>query len=138
MPDERSLNHSVWEYKYHIVWIPKCGRKQLYGQIAKYLGEIFHELARQKESQIAEGHLCPDHVHMLIAIPPKHAATQAGGLYQGKKRDSPKLHGVAEKFLRTKLLGEGYYVSTVGRDEEMIKWYIQECRRSVEMLPCVQ
>ena len=62
-------NRNVWECKYHIVRIPKYRRKRLYGQIARYLGEIFHELAGHKESRIVEGHLCPDYVHILIAIP---------------------------------------------------------------------
>ena len=67
----KSLTHSRWDCKYHVVWIPKCRKKQLYGGVAKYLGNIFHELAKERESQVVEDHLCPDHVHMLIEIPPK-------------------------------------------------------------------
>jgi REP element-mobilizing transposase RayT len=70
MDDYESLSHTKWECKYHIVFIPKCRRKTLFGQIRQHLGEVFHKLAAQKESRIEEGHLQPDHVHMLISIPP--------------------------------------------------------------------
>jgi len=69
--DYASLSHTKWECKYHVVFIPKCRRKVLYGNVRRHLGEVFHELARQRESQILEGHLCLDHVHMMIRIPPK-------------------------------------------------------------------
>jgi putative transposase len=74
MDDElESLNHTVWECKYHVVFIPKCRRKVLYGELRRYLGDVFKKLASQKESRIEEGHLMPDHVHMMIAIPPKYS-----------------------------------------------------------------
>jgi putative transposase len=79
-----SLNHSKWECKYHVVFIPKRRRKTLYGTVRKHLGEVFHRLAAQKESRIEEGHLLPDHVHMLIAIPPKYAVSQVIGYIKGK------------------------------------------------------
>jgi putative transposase len=128
MSDARSLNHSVWECKYHVVWIPKCRRKQLYGQIAKYLGEIFHELARQKESRIEEGHVCPDHIHMLIAIPPKYAVSQVVGYIKGKSAIAIARNymGRQKNFVGQNFWARGYYVSTVGRDEETIKRYIRE------------
>ena len=84
MSDEKSLTHSVWDCKYHVVWIPKYRKKQLYGAVVKYLGSIFHELARERESRILEGHLCPDHVHMLIEIPPKYSVAQVVGYIKGK------------------------------------------------------
>ena len=68
-----SLNHSVWECKYHVVFIPKCRRKTLYRDLRQYLGDVFRKLAQQKESRVEEGHLLSDHVHMLLAIPPKYA-----------------------------------------------------------------
>ena len=77
MDEFESLSHSKWECKYHIVFIPKCRRRVLYGQLRSHLGEVFHTLARQRESRIEEGHLMPDHVHMLISIPPKYAVSQA-------------------------------------------------------------
>ena len=84
MSDYRSLNHSRWECKYHIVFIPKYRRKRIFGQIKRYLGEVFHRLARQKESLIEEGHLMSDHVHMMISIPPKYSVAQVVGFIKGK------------------------------------------------------
>ncbi len=84
MDECESLNHTKWECKYHVVFIPKCRRKVLYGELRRYLGEIFRRLAEQKESRIEEGHLLPDHVHMMIAISPKYAASQVIGYIKGK------------------------------------------------------
>jgi len=84
MREVNSLSHTRWECKYHIVFIPKYRRKQLYGHIRRELGEIFRRLARQKESEIEEGHLMPDHVHMMISIPPKYAVSQVVGFIKGK------------------------------------------------------
>ena len=71
MDEMESLSHTKWECKYHVVFIPKCRRKTLYGELRQHLGEVCRKLAVQKESRIEEGHLLPDHVHMMIAIPPK-------------------------------------------------------------------
>ena len=79
-----SLNHSVWDCKYHVVFIPKCRRRTLYGELRRNLGDVFRQLAHQKESRIEEGHLLADHVHMLIAIPPKYAVAQVVGFIKGK------------------------------------------------------
>jgi putative transposase len=76
MDEERSLNHYRWECKYHVVFIPKCRRKALYEQLRRHLGEVFRTLAQQRECRIEEGHLLPDHVHMLISIPQKYAVSQ--------------------------------------------------------------
>jgi len=84
MEDRQSLSHTVWECKYHVVWIPKYRRKRIFGELRQYLGDVFRELARQKESQVLEGHLLPDHVHMLVAIPPKYAVSQVIGHIKGK------------------------------------------------------
>ena len=84
MIDYSSLNHTKWECKYHIVFIPKYRRKALYKELRKHLGELFKELAKQRESRIEEGHLMPDHVHMMIAIPPKYAVSQVVGYIKGK------------------------------------------------------
>ena len=84
MDEYESLNHSKWECKYHVVFIPKCRRRTLYEQLRQHLGEVFRKLAAQKESRIEEGHLMPDHVHMLIAIPPKYAVSQVVGYIKGK------------------------------------------------------
>jgi putative transposase len=84
MDEFESLSHSKWECKYHVVFIPKCRRKTLYGQLRPHLGEVFRKLALQKESPIEEGHLMPDHVHMLISIPPKYPVSQVVGFIKGK------------------------------------------------------
>src|SRR5436190_9574106 len=80
MDEYESLSHTKWECKYHVVFIPKCRRKTLYGQLRQHLGDVFRKLALQKESRIEEGHLKPDHVHMMISIPPKYAVSQVIGL----------------------------------------------------------
>lgn len=82
-----SLSHSVFECKYHVVFIPKYRRKVLYGSLRPHLGKVFRQLAQQKECRVEEGHLMPDHVHMLLSIPPKYAVSQV--LYERKKRDPP-------------------------------------------------
>jgi putative transposase len=84
MEDFSSLKHTRWECKYHVVFIPKCRRKVLYGQVRQHLGKLFHELAGQRESKILEGHLCVDHVHMLVRIPPKHSVSYVVGYVKGK------------------------------------------------------
>jgi putative transposase len=128
MQDVKSLTHSVWECKYHVVWIPKYRRKKLYGDLREYLGEIFHELARQKESKIVEGHLCPDHIHALIEIPPKYSVAQVVGYIKGKSAIAIARNYLGRKrdFTGQNFWAKGYYVSTVGRDEATIKKYIQE------------
>ena len=80
----QSLSHSKWDCKYHVVFVPKYRRKVMFGEIRKFLGPVFHELSRQKECRIVEGHLMPDHVHMCIEIPPKHAVASVIGFLKGK------------------------------------------------------
>jgi len=84
MENEQSLTHTKWDCKYHIVWIPKYRKKKLYGQIRIFLGELFKDLAAQRGCVIIEGHLQPDHVHILISIPPKYAVAQIVGFLKGK------------------------------------------------------
>jgi len=84
MDEYNALSHTTWECKYHVVFIPKCRRKTLYAELRRHLGEVFHKLALQKDSKIVEGHLMPDHVHMLISIPPKYAVSQVVGSIKGK------------------------------------------------------
>jgi putative transposase len=113
-----SLNHSVWDCKYHVVFIPKCRRKTLYGDLRQYLGEVFRRLAQQKESRIEEGHLLSDHVHMLIAMPPKHAVAQVVGFIKGKSAiHLARVYGERKRnFVGQHFWARGYFVSTVGRD----------------------
>jgi putative transposase len=121
-----SLNHSVWDCKYHVVFIPKCRRKTLYVELRKYLGEVFRKLAEQKESRIEEGHLLSDHVHMLIAIPPKYAVSQVIGFIKGKSAiHLARVYGERKRnFVGQHFWARGYFVSTVGRDEAVIREYI--------------
>jgi len=84
MIEGQSLNHTVWECKYHIVWIPKYRKKTIFKGLRTYLGTVFKDLASQKECKIEEGHLMPDHVHILISIPPKYSVSQVVGFIKGK------------------------------------------------------
>ena len=84
MNETRTLNHSKYDCKYHLVFIPKYRKKTLYVELRKHLGEIFRELAKHRESEVLEGHLMPDHVHMMISIPPKYAVSQVVGYIKGK------------------------------------------------------
>ena len=128
MSDILSLSHSVWECKYHIVWIPKYRRKALYGRIRDRLGEVFHELARQKECKILEGHLMGDHVHVLMSIPPKYAVAQVVGFVKGKSAiDIARTFGGRKRnFTGEHFWARGYFVSTVGRNEQVIREYIRK------------
>ena len=127
MDDIQSLSHTVWDCKYHVVWIPKCRRKVLYGQLRKYLGQVLRELAVQKESKVVEGHLMGDHVHMLISIPPKYAVAQVVGFIKGKSaiHIARTYGGQRKNFVGQNFWARGYYVSTAGRDEEMVREYIR-------------
>lgn len=123
-----SLCHTRWDCKYHIVWIPKCRRKILFGKIRTYLGEVFHKLAKQRESEILEGHLCKDHVHMYIAIPPKYSVAQVVGFMNGKSaiHIAREVEGRARGYAGQNFWARGYFVSTVGRDEKVIREYIRK------------
>ena len=127
MDDYSSLNHSVWDCKYHVVFIPKYRRKTLFKALRRELGDVFRTLASQRESRIEEGHLMSDHVHMLISIPPKYSVAQVIGYIKGKSA----IH-IARTTLNRKrnyvgqhFWARGYFVSTVGRDEVAVRDYIR-------------
>ena len=128
MNDYQSLRHSKWECKYHVVFIPKYRRKMVDGQLRRHLGEVFRELARQQESVIVEGHLQPDHVHMLLSIPPKYAVAQVVGYLKGKSaiHIARTYSGRERNFVGEHFWARGYWVSTVGRDEAEVRRYIRE------------
>lgn len=84
MKEYQSLSHTRWDCKYHVVSIPKCRRKRIFGVLRRHLGELFRELAGHKESKIVEGHMMGDHVHMCISIPPKYAVANVVGYIKGK------------------------------------------------------
>jgi putative transposase len=123
----RSLSHSVWDCKDHIVFTPKRRRKTLYAELRRHLGEVFRQLAVQKDSEVLEGHLMPDHVHMMIAIPPKHAVSQVVGFIKGKSAiHLARVYGERKRnFVGQHFWARGYFVSTVGRDEAAIRDYIR-------------
>ena len=127
MSDYQSLSHTRWECKYHVVFIPKCRRKVLFGQVRETLGPVFHELAGQRECQIVEGHICVDHVHMLLRIPPKYAMSHVVGYIKGKSaiRIARDFMGRHRSFKGHHFWACGYFVSTVGLDEETIRKYIK-------------
>ena len=127
MDNTSSLKHTKWECKYHVVWVPKYRRKVLDGQIRKYLGELFHDLAGQKECKILEGHLLPDHVHMLISVPPKYSVSQVIGFIKGKSaiHIARNFLGQRKNFTGMSCWARGYFVSTVGADEEVVRAYIK-------------
>ena len=124
----QSLSHSSWNCKYHIIFVPKRRKQKIYGNIRIELKKIFHELSRQKESKIVEGHLSIDHVHMCIEIPPKYAVSSVIGFLKGKSAIAlaRKFEGKNRNYNGAHFWARGYAVSTVGFDEEIIKKYIRE------------
>ena len=123
-----SLRHSRWECKYHVVWIPKGRRKTLCAQLRQHLGAVFRDLAGQKECRVEEGHLLPDHVHMLLSIPPKHAVAGVVGFLKGKSaiHIARVFVGRRRNYTGQSFWARGYYVSTVGKDEQAVREYIRE------------
>jgi len=128
MDEYESLSHSRWECKYHVVFIPKCRRKKLYAELRRYLGEVFRRLAEQKECRIEEGHLLSDHVHILISIPPKYSVSQVVGYIKGKSAiHLARTYGDRKRnFVGQNFWARGFLVSTVGRDEGLIRTYIRD------------
>ena len=127
MEQYESLNHTKWECKYHVVFIPKCRRKTIYGAIKRELGPVFRALTEHKESRVEEGHLMIDHVHMLLAIPPKYAVANVVGYIKGKSAmHVARTFGERKRnFVGQHFWARGYFVSTVGRDEAVIREYIR-------------
>ena len=124
----QSLSHSKWDCTYHVVFVPKYRRKTMFGGIREFLGPVFHELARQKECRIVEGHLMPDHVHMCIEIPPKYSVSSVIGFLKGKSAIAiaRKYKGKRRNFSGESFWTRGYAVSTVGFELEAVKRYIRE------------
>jgi putative transposase len=127
MQDFESLAHVRWDCKYHVVFIPKYRRKVMYGKLRRQVGVILRELCDQRGIDLVEGHAMPDHIHLCLKIPPKYSVSNTVGFLKGKS--AVKIH--------RSLLGErrmvglhfwatGYWVSTVGRDEDQVRKYIRE------------
>ena len=132
----QSLNHSRWDCKYHIVFVPKFRKKVLYGKIREFLAKTFHELAGQRDCKIIEGHMVKDHVHMLITIPPKYSVAEVIGYIKGKSAIgvARQFSGRKRNFNGERFWARGYAVSTVGFNEAQIVEYIrhQEHLENVE------
>ena len=109
------------------MFIPKCRRKALYVELRKHLGGVFRSLAEQRESYVEEGHLLSDHVHMLLSIPPKYSVAQVVGFIKGKSaiHIARAFMGKRQNFAGQNFWARGYFVSTVGRDEAVIRQYIR-------------
>jgi REP-associated tyrosine transposase len=122
-----ALSHTTWDCKYHVVFIPKYRRKALYHELRRHLGEVFRALAEQKECRIEEGHLMGDHVHMLLSIPPKYSVAQVVGFIKGKAaiHMARTFMGRRKNYTGHHCWARGYYVSTVDRDEAVIREYIR-------------
>ena len=131
MTTYRRLNHTKWQCQYHVVFIPKYRKKAMYGGVRQQLGEVLRQLARHRESQVEEGHLLPDHVHMLVSIPPKYSVAQVIGYLKGKSaiHIAREFAGRSRNFVGQHFWARGYVVSTVGRDERIIRDYIQQQER---------
>jgi len=123
-----SLSHTAWDCKYHVIFIPKCRRRTLCTQLRQHLGEVFRKLATQKESRVEEGHLMPDHVHMMLSIPSKYAVSQVVGFIKGKSAiHLARVYGERKRnFVGQRFWAWGYFVSIVGRDEAVIREYIKK------------
>jgi len=131
-----SLAHTSWECKYHVVFIPKYRRKALYRELRPHLGETFRELARRRESEVVEGRLMVDHVHMLMSIPPKWSVSQVMGFIKGKSaiHIARTFMGRRQNFTGQHFWARGYWVSTVGKDERAVREYIQNQEKEDQRL----
>ena len=128
MNNYRSLNHTKWECQYHVVFIPKYRRKATYGGLRSRLRDVLRRLAEHRESRVEEGHLLADHVHMMVSIPPKYSVSQVIGYMKGKSaiHIAREFAGRSRNFVGQHFWARGYYVSTVGRDERIVRAYIQQ------------
>jgi putative transposase len=124
----QSLAHSRWNCKYRVVFVPKCRRKKLFGEIRRQLGPIFHELAGQKECRIIEGHVMPDHIHMCIEVAPKYAVASVIGFIKGKSAIAiaRQFEGRDRNYSGEHFWARGDAVSTVGFELEQIRAYIRD------------
>lgn len=126
MERNESLHQTKWECKGHLVWVPKCRKKVLHGQLRKDLGPILRKLALQKESEVVEGRLKADHVHMVVSIPPKYSVSQVVGYVKGKSAIwVASAMGRNRNFVGQNFWARGYYVSTVGLDKETVREYVR-------------
>ena len=123
-----SLSHTVWECKYHVVWVPKNRRKVIYGQLRREVVTIVRKLCEYKGVKILEGQACIDHIHLCISVPPKYALSTMVGYLKGKSAMVvfERFSKVKRNFKGHSFWARGYYVSTVGLDESRVRKYIQD------------
>ena len=136
MQTYETLKHTTWECKYHVVFIPKYRKRTLFGAIRRELGPVLRELTRQRESEVIEGHIMPDHVHMLLSIPPKYSVAQVMGFIKGKSaiHIARVYAGRRRSFVGQHFWARGYWVSTVGKNEAAVRRYIQEQEKEDQRL----
>lgn len=128
MKEYQSLSHTRWDCKYHVVFIPKRRKQPIFGTLRRHLGRILRDLAGHKEAQVVEGHLMRDHVHMCLSIPPKYAVANVVGYIKGKSaiQIARQFGGRSRNFTGENFWARGYFVSTVGLDEDVVRRYIRE------------
>ena len=128
MTDYQRLQHTLWECKYPIVFVPKYRRKALFTALRKDLGPVFRDLARRTGCRVEEGHLRSDHVHMLVSIPPKYAVAAIVGYLKGKRaiHIARTYRGKERNFTGENFWARGYFVTTVGADEQKVREYIRD------------
>ena len=124
--DEQSLAHTMWECKYHIVFAPKYRRRVIYGKLKRDISQILVELCKRKGVQIIEAEACPDHIHMLVTLPPKYCVSQIMGYLKGISSliIFDRHANLKYKYGYRHFWSRGYYVSTIGKNEKKIREYI--------------
>ena len=125
--DINSLSHSKWRCHYHVVFAPKYRRQAIYGKIKADIGKIIRQLCDQKGIEIIEAELCPDHIHMLISIPPKYSVSEFMGYLKGKSSLMifDKFANMKYRYGNRQFWCRGYYVNTVGGNKEAVAKYIR-------------
>jgi len=132
------LNHTVYDCKYHLVFIPKYRKRSLYGALRKVMGSVLRKLAESKGCKVLEGHVMPDHIHMLLTIPPKYRISDIVGYIKGKSAIYVARHfrGKERNFTGESFWARGYFISTVGRDEHLTRGCRRDPRRKVTSVRC--
>ena len=140
MDERQNLSHTKWECKYHVVWIPKYRKKNIFVRLRNELGSVFRDLAEQKECKVVEGHLRPDHVHILLSIPPKLAVSSVVGFIKGKSAIyiARNFCGKRRNFVGESFWARGFYVTTVGLDEDVVRSYIKDQEKEDQRIEQLQ
>ena len=128
MDDDLSLSHTRWNCKYHIVFIPKYRRKEIYGKLRSDIGQIIRQLCSYKDVEIMEAHAMPDHIHMLVRIPPKIAVSNFMGYLKGESSLMifERHANLKYKYGNRNFWAKGFFVSTVGLDTKKVQEYIRD------------